>query len=82
MHFRKKNLQFCLKFKRCKPHKVAFHSTKCGVLNDANIFPTMRVQFLTLSNQTKASALEFAVTFAENVQNNAEVIGHGTSLRE
>ena len=29
-------LQFCLKLKRCEPHKAARHSKKCDVINDVN----------------------------------------------
>ena len=49
-------LQFPLKLKRCKPHKAARHPTKCDVINDVKLFPTVyrRIycrKFLTLSNQ-------------------------------
>ena len=49
-------LQFCLKLERCKPHKAARHPTKCDVINDVKLFPTVyrRIhcrKFLTLSNQ-------------------------------
>ena len=50
-------LQFELKFERCKPYKAACHPTKCDVINDVKLFPTVyrRIycrKFLTLSNQT------------------------------
>ena len=50
-------LQFELKFERCKPHKAARHPTKCDVINDVKLFPTVyrRIhcrKYLTLSNQT------------------------------
>ena len=50
-------LQFRLKFERCKPHRVACHPTKCDVINDVKLFPTLyrRIycrKFLTLFNQT------------------------------
>ena len=50
-------LQFELKLERCKPHKAARHPTKCDVINDVKLFPTVyrRIycrKFLTLSNQT------------------------------
>ena len=50
-------LQFELKLERCKPHIAARHSTKCDVINDVKLFPTVyrRIycrKFLTLSNQT------------------------------
>ena len=49
-------LQFELKLERCKPNKVARHPTKCDVINDVKLFPTVyrRIycrKFLTLSNQ-------------------------------
>ena len=49
-------LQFRLKLKRCKPHNAARHSTKCGVINDVKLFPTVyrRIywrKFLTFPNQ-------------------------------
>ena len=42
---------------RWKPHKVARHSTRCDVINDVNLFPTVYCRiysrkFLALSNQT------------------------------
>ena len=40
-------LQFCLKL-----GKAACHPTKCDVINDIKLFPTVcRRKFLTLSNQ-------------------------------
>ena len=50
-------LQFELKLVRCKPRKAARHPTKCDVINDVILFPTVyrRIycrKFLTLSNQT------------------------------
>ena len=50
-------LQFHLQFEHCKPHKAAHHPTKCDVINDVKLFPTVycRIhchQFLTLFNQT------------------------------
>ena len=50
-------LQFELKLERCKPNKVARHPTKCDVINDDKLYPTVyrRIycrKFLTLSNQT------------------------------
>ena len=49
-------LQFCLKLERCKPHYAAHHPTKCDVINDFKLFPTVlrRIncpKFFTLSNQ-------------------------------
>ena len=46
-----------LKLERCKPHKGVCHPTKCDVINDVKLFPTVyhRIccpKFLTLSNQT------------------------------
>ena len=46
-----------LKLERCKPHKAARHPTKCDVINDVKLFPTVyrRIdcrKLLTLSNQT------------------------------
>ena len=61
-------LQFCLKLNvasRLKPHKAACHPTKCDVIDDVKLFPTVyrRIlsQILTLSKLrvTKASALEY-----------------------
>ena len=34
-------LQFTLKLKHCKPHKAACHQTKCDVINDVKLFPTV-----------------------------------------
>ena len=34
-------LQFKLKFERCKPHKAACDPTKCDVINDIKLFPTV-----------------------------------------
>ena len=50
-------LQSRLKLERCKPHIAARHPTKCDVINDVKLFPTVyrRIyfrKFLTLSNQT------------------------------
>ena len=52
-------LQFCHKLERCKLQKAACHVTKCDVINDFKIFPTVyrrkywnSCKFLTLSNQT------------------------------
>ena len=50
-------LQFKLKLERYKPHKAARLPTKCDVINDVKLFPTVyrRIycrKFLTLSNQT------------------------------
>ena len=49
-------LQFELKLERCKPHKATRHPTKCDVINDVKLFPTVSrriycCKFLTLSNQ-------------------------------
>ena len=30
-----------LKLERCKPHKAARHPTKCDVINDVKLFPTV-----------------------------------------
>ena len=54
-------MQFELILESCKPHKAARHQTKCDVINDVKLFPTVyptvyrRIylrKFLTLSNQT------------------------------
>ena len=50
-------LQSRLKLEHCKLHKAARHPTKCDVINDAKLFPTVyrRIycrKFLMLSNQT------------------------------
>ena len=50
-------LQFELKLEHCKTRKAAHHPTKCDVINDFKLFPTVyrRIycrKFLTLSNQT------------------------------
>ena len=50
-------LQFYLNFEHSKSHKAAHHPTKCDVINDVKLFPTVyqRIyccKFLTLSNQT------------------------------
>ena len=49
--------QFPLKLKRWKAQKATHHSTKCDIINDVKLFPTVyhRIycrNFLTLSNQT------------------------------
>ena len=49
-------LQFRLKLQRYKPHKAACHPTKCDIINDHKLFPTVYHRmycrkFLTLSNQ-------------------------------
>ena len=49
-------LQFPLKLELSKPQKAARHPTKCDVINDVKLFPTVyrRIyccKFLTLSNQ-------------------------------
>ena len=49
-------LQFHLKLECCKPHNTACHPTKCDVIYDIKLFPTVyhRIyccKFLTLSNQ-------------------------------
>ena len=62
-------LQFELKLEHCKPHKATRHITKCDVINDVKLFPTVyrRIyccKFLTLSNQTSVafvSALELFI---------------------
>ena len=50
-------LQFRLELERWKPHKAARHQTRCDVINNVKLFPTVyhRIycrKFLTLSNQT------------------------------
>ena len=49
-------LQFRLKLEHCKSHNAARHPTKCDVINDVKLFPTVyrRIycrKYLTLSNQ-------------------------------
>ena len=53
-------LQFCLKFEHCKPHKTAHQSTKCDIINNVKLSPTVYHRlysaidcrkFVTLSNQ-------------------------------
>ena len=64
-------LQFELKLERCKPHKAARHPTKCDVINDVKLFPTVyrRIycrKFLTLSNQTpryKSKCIRIVIIF-------------------
>ena len=34
-------LQFGLKLEHCKSHKAAHHPTKCDVINDVKLFPTV-----------------------------------------
>ena len=34
-------LQFYLNFERYMPHKAACHLTKCNVINDVKLFPTV-----------------------------------------
>ena len=50
-------LQSCLKMERCKPHKGVRHPTKCDIINDVKLFPTVYCRiycrkFFMLSNQT------------------------------
>ena len=50
-------LQPRLKLERCKPHIAARHPTKCDIIKDIKLFPTVYCRiycrkFLTLSNQT------------------------------
>ena len=50
-------MQFELKLESCEPHKAARHQTKCDVITDVKLFPTVyrRIYLrksLTLSNQT------------------------------
>ena len=50
-------LQFCSELESWKPHKTARHPTKCDVINDVKLFPTVyhRIycrKVLTLYNQT------------------------------
>ena len=50
-------LQLRLKLERCMQHNAARHLTKCDVIDDVKLFPTVyrRIycrEFLTLSNQT------------------------------
>ena len=60
-------LQFRPELEPSKPHKAACHPTRCDVINDVKLFPTVNRRiycrkFLTLSNQTsryKSSALEY-----------------------
>ena len=51
-------MQFCLKLEGWrKPHKAVHHSTKCDVINDVKLFPTVSQIFdviqsdVTLQNQ-------------------------------
>ena len=51
------HLRSFLSSERCKLHNVACHTTKCDVINDVKLFPTVyrRIycrKFLALSNQT------------------------------
>ena len=50
-------LEFELKCERCQPHRAGRQPTKCEVINDVKLFPTVyrRIycrKILTLSNQT------------------------------
>ena len=50
-------MHFFFKLELCTPLKTARHPTKCDVINDVKLFPTVyrRIycrKFLTLSNQT------------------------------
>ena len=50
------HLQFRHKLERCKPNNAACHPTKCDVINDIKLFPTVygRIycrKFLPLSNR-------------------------------
>ena len=49
-------LQFRLELERLKPYKAARHPTRCDIINDVKLFPTVygriyRRKFLMLSNQ-------------------------------
>ena len=65
-----------LELERWKPHKTARHQTRCDVINDVKLFPTVyrRIycrKFLTLSNQTslfKIKCIRTANVFHHPVQ--------------
>ena len=44
-------LQFCLKLKHCKPHNAAYHPTKCDVINDVKLFPTVYRRFCMYTSE-------------------------------
>ena len=49
-------LQFHLKLEHCKPHNTTRHPTRCDIINDVTLFPTVypRIycgKILMLSNQ-------------------------------
>ena len=50
-------LQFCFKLESCKLHTAACQLTKCDIINDVKLFPTVYCiiychKFLMLCNQT------------------------------
>ena len=61
-------LQFCLILEPCKPQKSACHPTKCAVINDVKLFPTVYLGIYTVTinlrypircHVTKACTLKF-----------------------
>ena len=62
-------LPFCLKLKLYRPLKAARHPTKCDVINDVKLFPTVYrrtycrkiLTFPIRSRVTKANALEYSI---------------------
>ena len=55
-------LQYRFKLERCKPHKAARYPTKCGVINDVKILPTVSQDILSQSfdviHQTSRSKIK------------------------
>ena len=77
-------LQLRLKLERCKPHNASRHPTKCYVINDVTLFPTVyhRVhgrKFLMISNQ-KASYKSKYIRILQNKKNHVYVCDYCFSL--
>ena len=55
-------LQLCLKFERCKSHKIAHNPTKCDKINDVKLFMTIyrrsHIFYVILSDVTIQKQLQ------------------------
>ena len=82
------NLSFA---SRKKPHKAVPHPTKCDVINDVKLFPTVyrRIycrKFLTLSNQTSRNKSKYIRIMIvrpntrQTTYNNNSLSGHNLCL--
>ena len=43
-------MQFPFKLEHCKPHKAACYPTKCEVIDDVKLFPTVYIAGYTVAN--------------------------------